>query len=443
MNETVDPSEIKIVTPTPTRRRRWGSFLTPIVLGIAALLAWQYFDKVETPVPASAPRSVPGGAPTSVRVATAQTGDMPIVLDALGTVTSLATVTVHSQVTGKLLEIGFKEGQFVKAGDFLAQVDASPFQATLSQYQAQLQKDTAAVSQAQNDLARYQVLLKQNSISTQQVDDQTFLVTQDKAAAAADQAQIDSANLNIGYAHIVAPITGRLGLRLVDAGNYVTPGDASGIVVIAQMSPISVAFSIPEANLPQVAARLKAGAKLPVDVLDRANSKTIASGELETYDNAIDMTTGTIKLRAIFANEDETLFPNQFVNVRLRVDTLSGAVLAPSAAVQIGANGSFVYVVGDDSTVSVRPVTGGANDQSKIAILSGLSAGERVVIDGVDRLRDGAKVVVTDGGPSAGATPGAGDKKQPRGQRTPKSGGNPAAAGSASPTPQASATPAN
>jgi membrane fusion protein, multidrug efflux system len=443
MNETVDPSQIQVASTPPARRRRWRSFLTPLILAIVAYFAWQYFDKVEAPTPAPAARNGPGGAPTSVRVADAQTGDMPIILDALGTVTSLSTVTVHSQVSGKLLEIGFKEGQFVKAGDFLAQVDSSPFQATLSQYQAQLQKDTAAVSQAQNDLARYQVLLKQNSISTQQVDDQTFLVTQDKAAAAADQAQIDSANLNIGYAHIVAPITGRLGLRLVDAGNYVTPGDASGIVVIAQMSPISVAFSIPEANLPQVAARLKAGAKLPVGVLDRANLKTIASGELETYDNAIDMTTGTIKLRAIFTNEDETLFPNQFVNVRLRVDTQSSAVLAPSAAVQIGANGSFVYVVGDDSAVSVRQVTGGASDQGKIAILSGLSAGERVVIDGVDRLRDGAKVVVTEGGPSAGATPAAGDKRRPRGQRTPKAGGDTVGTGAAPPTPQASATPAN
>ena len=259
---------------------------------------------------------------------------------------------------------------------------------------------------------------------------------------AADQAQIDAANLNISYAHIVAPISGRLGLRLVDAGNYVTAGDPTGIVVIAQISPISVAFSIPEANLPQVAARLKSGAKLPVDVLDRANLKTIALGELETYDNAIDITTGTIKLRAIFDNADGTLFPNQFVNVRLLVDTLVGATLAPSAAVQIGTSGNFVYVVGDDSKVVVRQVALGPSDGGRVAILSGLAAGERVVIDGVDRLRDGAKVAVSGGDPGSTATPTDVGTKRPSGQRTPKTGAD-AGASATTPTPQSSAAPAN
>ena len=442
MNETVNPSQLGAPPPAPVRRRWWRALLTPLVLGVVAWLAWQYWDHAEPPAPTAARPAGAGGPPSTVRVATAQTGDMPITLDALGTVTSLATVTVHSQVSGKLLDIGFKEGQFVKAGDYLAQVDASPFQATLSQYQAQLAKDESAFSQAQSDLARYQTLKSQNSISLQQVDDQTFLVAQDKAAMAADQAQIDAANLNIGYAHIVAPISGRLGLRLVDVGNYVTAGDSTGIVVIAQISPISVAFSIPEANLPQVAARLKAGAKLPVDVLDRANLKTIASGELETYDNAIDTTTGTIKLRAIFENADGSLFPNQFVNVRLRVDTLAGAVLVPSAAVQIGTNGNFVYAVGDDSKVSVHPITVGPSDTGRIAILTGLAAGDRVVIDGVDRLRDGVKVVVSEADPGSTAVPTGSSTKRPRAQRTPKSVAEPGASGTA-PTPQAGAAPAN
>jgi len=445
MNETVNPSQLNVPSPAPFRRRWWRTLLTPLVLGLAAWLAWQYLDRAEAPAPAasmSAGGAAAIGAPTTVRVAAAVAGDIPITLVALGTVTSLATVTVHSQVSGKLLDIGFKEGQFVKAGDYLAQVDASPFQATLSQYQAQLAKDQSAVSQAQSDLARYQTLKSQNSISLQQVDDQTFLVAQDKAAMAADQAQIDAANLNISYAHIVAPISGRLGLRLVDAGNYVTAGDPTGIVVIAQISPISVAFSIPEANLPQVAARLKSGAKLPVDVLDRANLKTIALGELETYDNAIDITTGTIKLRAIFDNADGTLFPNQFVNVRLLVDTLVGATLAPSAAVQIGTSGNFVYVVGDDSKVVVRQVALGPSDGGRVAILSGLAAGERVVIDGVDRLRDGAKVAVSGGDPGSTATPTGVGTKRPSGQRTPKTGAD-AGASATTPTPQSSAAPAN
>ena len=361
---------------------------------------------------------------------------MPITIDALGVVTPLATVTVKTQIAGKLMTVGFQEGQLVKAGDFLAQIDPRPYQAALALAQGQLEKDSALYAQAQADLARYQTLSKQDSIARQQVEDQVFLVAQDKAAMAADQAQIDTANLNIAYCHIVAPVSGRVGLRQVDPGNYLQPSDTTGIVVITQLDPISVVFSTPEDNLPQITARLNAGATLPVTAFDRANVKQLTVGTLTTFDNQIDVTTGTFKLRATFANPDGALFPNQFVNVRLLVDTLSGAVLAPNAAVQLGANGSFVYVVKDDSTVAARPVKTGPADATNTAIVSGLAAGENVVIDGVDRLRDGAKVNVRNGPAAtaqnqapAGAAAGAG-QRQHRRQQTPGAAGAPQPAAS-------------
>ena len=238
------------------------------------------------------------------------------------------------------------------------------------------------------------ILGKQDSIANQQIDDQKFLVAQDLAAMSSDQAQIDAANLNIAYCRIVAPVSGRIGLRLVDQGNYVQVTDANGIVVITQLQPISVIFSTPEDNLPQIQARMKAGATLPVTIFDRANVKQLATGSLTTTDNQIDTTTGTFKLRASFANDDGGLFPNQFVNARLLVDTLTGAVIVPNAAVQLGPNGNFVYVVKDDSTVTVRAIKIGPADSGRTSVATGLTAGERVVIDGADRLREGAKVVV-------------------------------------------------
>ena len=341
-----------------------------------------------------------------MRDAEAAKGDIPIAIDALGTVTPIATIVVRTQIAGKLQEVAFKEGQLVKAGDFLAQIDSRPFQATLAQAQGQLAKDTALLAQAQSDLARYQTLVKQDSIARQQVDDQGFLVVQDKAAMASDQAQIDAANLNIGYTHITAPINGRVGFRMVDQGNYVQSSDASGLVVITQLQPITVFFSIPEDSLRLVAARLNSGAPLPVTVLDRNNVKQLAVGALTTIDNQVDTSTGTVKLRATFANDDLALFPNQFVNVRLLADTLAGAVVAPNAAIQLGSIGNFVYVVRDDNSVSVRKVTIGAADAERTAVLTGLSVGEKVIIDGVDRLREGAKVVVRNG-PGGATTPAA------------------------------------
>ncbi len=348
-------------------------------------------------------RAPPPPAQT-IRDAEAVKGDIPLYVDALGTVTSLATVTVRTQIAGNLQQIGFEEGQIVKAGDFLAQIDARPYQATLAQAQAQLAKDTSLHAQAQADLARFVTLGKQDSIATQQVDDQKFLVAQDLAAMASDQAQIDAANLNIAYCRIVAPISGRIGLRQVDQGNYVQVSDTNGIVVITQIQPISVIFSTPEDNLPQIADRMKGGASLPVTIFDRANAKQLATGSLTTTDNQIDTTTGTFKLRASFANEDGALFPNQFVNVRLLVDTLSGAVVVPTAAVQLGPNGNFAYVVKDDDTVTVRQIKIGPADSGRTAITSGLAVGEKVVIDGADRLREGAKVTVRNT-PAAAAAP--------------------------------------
>jgi multidrug efflux system membrane fusion protein len=335
---------------------------------------------------------------------------MAITIDALGAVTPLATVTIHTQISGRLMSVGFKEGQLVKAGDFLAQIDSRPYEAALAQLQGQLAKDTALEQQSEADYARYQTLNRQDSISRQQVDDQKYLVAQYKAAILSDQAQIDTAKLNIGYTRILSPIDGRVGLRLVDPGNYVQPSDATGIVVITELDPISVVFTTPEDNLPRITARLNAGAKLPVTAFDRANIKQLAVGELTTFDNQIDTTTGTFKLRAAFANKDNALFPNQFVNVRLLVDTLTGVVLAPNAAVQLGQSGPFVYVVKDGATVEARNVKTGATDAAHTVIESGLQPGESVVIDGVDRLRDGAAIRLAGEKPAPGA---AGEAEKP------------------------------
>ena len=351
-----------------------------------------------------------------MRVGAVALGDMPLTIDALGTVTPFETVTIKTQIAGNLQEVGFTEGQTVKTGDFLAQIDPRPYEAALAQAKGQLAKDQALLGQAQSDLARYEALSKQDSISKQQVDDQQALVAQDKAAIVTDQAQVKTAELNVAYTHIVSPVTGRVGLRLVDPGNYLQPSDATGIVVITQIDPISVVFTTPEDNLPRISARLNSGAKLKVTVLDRDNVNALATGVLTTFDSQIDVTTGTIKMRATFDNPNGVLFPQQFVNVRLLVDTMTGATLAPNAAIQLGASGNFVYLLNDDSTVSKRDVTTGPNDGKRTVIASGLRPSDKVVIDGVDRLRDGAKVKVVDNPPPPEAAAAAG-QAQPDGAR--------------------------
>jgi membrane fusion protein, multidrug efflux system len=396
-------------TAPPRRRGRWvGRVLGAIVLVAAASFAWQ---KAETPStqPGKGGKDARPTPPQTVRVAAVAQGDMPITLDALGTVTPFGTVTIRTQIAGKLVEVGFTEGQTVKKGDFLAQIDPRPYQASLAQAQGQLAKDQASLSQAESDLVRYETLSKQDSIAQQQVVSQRALVAQDKAAVEIDQALIQTAQLNVDYTHIVSPMTGRAGLRLVDPGNYLQPSDATGIVVITQMDPISVVFSTPEDNLPRIAARLQSGAKLETTVYDRANVQKLGTGTLTTYDSQVDTTTGTIRMRATFDNGEGLLFPNQFVNVRLLVDTLSGVALAPNAAIQIGPSGNFVYLFNPDSTVSKRDVTTGPGDGKKTTITNGLAPGDKLVIDGVDRLRDGAKVKLADPEPAANgqATEGA------------------------------------
>ena len=387
--------------PPPKRRSLLARVAMVVVLAVAAVIAWQKFESLGTAPSEGVNSERSGPPPQTVRVASVATGDMPITLDALGTVTPFETVTIRTQIAGMLMELGFTEGQMVKKGDFLAQIDPRPYQAALAQAQGQLAKDQALLAQAQSDLQRYEALNKQDSIAKQQVADQEALVAQDKAAIQTDQAQVQTAQLNLNYTRIVSPVNGRVGIRMVDPGNYLQPSDATGIVVVTQLDPISVMFSTAEDNLPSIAARLNSGATIPVTAFNRANVEKLAEGALTTYDSQVDITTGTIKMRATFDNPKGVLFPQQFVNVRLLIDTLKGVALAPNAAVQVGPSGNFVYLVNGDGTVSKRNVVAGPSDGKSTTITSGLAAGDKVVIDGVDRLRDGAKVTIAGSGPDA------------------------------------------
>ncbi|AIP30296.1 efflux transporter, RND family, MFP subunit [Paraburkholderia xenovorans LB400] len=329
-----------------------------------------------------------------VHVAAAVQGEMPVVLTALGTVTPLANVTVLPQLSGTLQEVYFKEGQMVKKGDVLAQIDPRPYQISLDNAQGTLARDEALLQTARLDLKRYQTLLSQDSIASQQVDTQASLVRQYEGTVKSDKANIDTYKLDLVYARITAPVSGRVGLRQVDPGNYVTPSLTNGIVVITQLQPISVIFTTSEDNLQQIIQQTQAGEKLSVTAYDRSNTTSLEGGTLETLDNQIDTTTGTIKLRAIFQNSKNLLFPNQFVNTRLLVDTIKDAVIVPTPAVLNGSMGQFVYVVKPDNTVTVRPVKVGPVDGERTSIKSGLAVGERVVIDGSDRLKEGAKITI-------------------------------------------------
>jgi multidrug efflux system membrane fusion protein len=343
--------------------------------------------------------------PMPVGTATVQKGDMPVTVNALGTVTPLATVTVKTQINGQLTQVAFQEGQLVSQGDFLAQIDPRPYQVALEQAQGQLAKDQASLADAELDLARYKTLVAQNSIARQTLDTQAATVQQDKGTVQADQAQIDTQKLNLTYCHIVAPSGGRVGLRQVDQGNYVQTSDTNGIVVITQLQPISVIFTLPEDNLPAVLKQTHAGQTLQATAFDRTGNTQIEVGQLSTIDNQIDTTTGTVKMRAGFANTALDLFPNQFVNIVLKVDTLQGTNLVPSAAVQRGAPGTFVYVVQPDNTVTAQPVTLGPDDGEKVAVTKGLTPGQVVVTDGADRLKEGAKVTATENGTQPNGQP--------------------------------------
>ena len=403
-------------------------------LAIVAGAGWYIAQNSAAPPSRQAGR-FGGGQPTPVGLATAAKGEIPVVLRALGTVTPLQSVNVKTQITGQLVKVDFKEGQMVQKGDLLALVDPRPYEVALQQAIGQQQRDEALLKNAQTDLERYRKLVAQDSIARQQLDTQQSLVRQYEAALVIDQAAVDAARLNLDYTRIVAPLTGRIGLRGVDPGNYVSMGDTTPICILIQLQPISVVFTIPEDALPPVRDRLKAGARLEVRVLDRTQKNELATGRLDTHDNVIDTTTGTVKLRAIFDNKDEALFPNQFVNVRLLVDTVKDATVVPVAAIQRGQPGTFVYLVKPDDTVEIRVVELGPTDGEKIQVVAGLKPGDQVVIDGTDRLRDGAKIRRpgatprgSAGAPVAAAPPeGARDgQPAPQRQRPPGEGGRPA-----------------
>jgi multidrug efflux system membrane fusion protein len=369
------------------KRNKWLLLGALIILGI---LYWIIHPKPDqTP-----PGGRFGGAPMTVNTAKVEKGDIDVILNALGTVTPLQSVTVRTQINGQLQQIAFTEGQLVKKGDFLAEVDPRPYQAALEQAQGTLAKDQALLKNAELDAVRYKKLVAEDSIARQQLDTQEALVRQYQGTILTDQAAVDNAKLNLDYCHIISPVTGRVGLRQVDQGNYVTPGDTNGIVVVTQLQPISALFTLPEDNVLPVSQPLHAGQSLPVTAMDRSNTTKLATGTLTNIDNQIDTTTGTFKLRAQFANADETLFPNQFVNIQLLIQTLHNQLVVPTAAIQRGAPGTFVYLVNADNTVSVKPVKLGAAQGERQAILSGINAGDTIVTDGVDRLRDGAKVVL-------------------------------------------------
>jgi membrane fusion protein, multidrug efflux system len=421
---------LRRTTPEPDVISRPSSKLRA-GLGIAVAIglvvaAYEIVHLYRAPAPAN-PRSAAGGL-QSVGAATIALGNIRVIVNALGTVTPLATVTVQTQISGQLTAVGFTEGQLVNKGDFLAQIDARPYEIAKSQAEGQLAHDQGLLAQAQTDLKRYQGLLAQNSIARQQAEDQAFLVQQYEGTVKLDQAQVDAQALNVAYCHIVSPVTGRIGLRLVDPGNYVQTSSSSSIAVVTQLHPITVIFTVPEDDLPDIMPQYNAGTALQVTAYDRSNVKRLAVGKVSAVDSQIDTTTGTVKIRAEFDNSDGALFPNQFVNARLLVKTLTNVVTVPTVAIQRGApNGqqsSYVYVVNADNTVSVRPITIGPTDGSMTAVNSGLAAGDRVVTDGADRLREGLRVNVStldgklpEGAPAAGA-PGRRGGQNPNGQRS-------------------------
>jgi membrane fusion protein, multidrug efflux system len=342
-------------------------------------------------------------APLAVTVARVVTADVPIIIDALGTVTPLATVTVHPQISGPITKINFTEGQMLKAGALLAEIDARPFKAAVDQAKGQLDRDTAMLANAKIDLARYKTLLAEDSVSEQQYATQQATVDQDEGTVAADVANLEAAQLSLDYCHIVTPVAGLVGLRQVDVGNLVQ-ANATEIVVVTQMQPMSVLFTVPEDSLGTILERLRSGQKLAVDAYDRSLTNKIASGVLANADNEIDPTTGTLKLRAMFDNSKLELFPSQFVNVHLLVDTVHNAIVVPGSGLQQGASGSYVYVANADNTVGMRAVTTGPGTADQVSILKGLQPGETVVVDGADQLRDGAHITIPQAGASGTGT---------------------------------------
>jgi multidrug efflux system membrane fusion protein len=422
MQQTPDDPTPFPALPSRRRRRLW---IVAVVLVVVAVAAGSWHWSRPTDVPARGGVPGPGGrGDVSARAlpvvaAPARQGSIDVYISALGTVTPRNVVVVRARVDGQMMRVAFKEGQLVKAGDLLAEIDPRPFQVQLTQATGQLAKDQALLRNAQLDLERYQTLLAQDSISKQQVDTQAALVRQYEGTVQSDQGAIDSAKLQLTYSRVTAPISGRVGLRQVDPGNVVHASDTNGIVVIAELQPITVVYPIPEDSVQRVLARQATGESVVVEAWDRDQKAKLATGRLISVDNQIDTSTGTVKLKAEFPNANLALFPNQFVNVRMLVETLSDATLVPSAAIQRGAPGTFVFVVREDNSVTVAPVKLGPVQGETTAIASGLAPGAMVVVDGTDKLREGAKVeLITRDAPAAPAS----GAKGPRGNRPPGSG---------------------
>jgi multidrug efflux system membrane fusion protein len=409
----------------PAKSRWW---LWIVVLVVVATGIWYYRGTRSTSEagggapPAGATGKGKGGFGAGftvpVVVATAQKGDLPVYLIGLGSVTAYNTVTVRSRVDGAIVKVNFTEGQFVHQGDALIEIDPRPYQVMLEQAEGQLAKDQAQLHDVQVDFERYTLLYNEGVVPKQQVDTQQAQVGQYQGAIKADQATIDNAKLQLVYAHITAPISGRVGLRLVDIGNIVHASDTTGLLVITQLQPISVIFTLPQDQLPQVLAKLRTGAQLPVEAYDRDDTTKIADGKLATIDNQIDTTTGTYKLKSVFSNENNVLFPNQFVNVHMLVDTKHNLVIVPAAAIQRGPQGTYVYVVSGGNTAKIQVVTIAQTTGNNVGISSGLNESDVVVIDGQDKLQDGSKVIASTS--PTGATGGA--VSQPAAQSGTKSG---------------------
>ena len=443
--EVIQPARPALLTAAPVQQQRRRLWPWLLVLIVAAVAVWYFFireklaaDGTAAPVGGQAGKGGPGagkrgaGGPggggsrpiAPVVAATARTGDISVYLNGLGSAVPLNTVTVRSRVDGQLMKVLFREGQVVRAGELLAEIDPRAYQVQLTQAEGQMARDQALLTNAQVDLERYKLLFQQDSIARQQLDTQQALVRQYQGSIKADQGVLDNAKLQLSYARITAPIGGRIGLRQVDTGNIVRSGDANGLVVITQLQPITVLFSIPEDNIPAVMKKLQAGDKPPVDAYDRAQKNKLAIGTLLTVDNQIDPTTGTVKLKAQFPNTDYALFPNQFVNTRMLMDVRRQVVIVPTAGIQRGTQGTFVYAVKPDNTVSLRLISVGKVQGEDTEILNGLQAGEIIVTDGADKLRDGGKVEVAikDGAAAKGGGRGAGGGGAAGGRRGDGSG---------------------
>ena len=388
------PKEVRGGTTPPAEKRRGWVWI--VILALVGLGAYFLWPKLTGKKPAAAPSSAgtKGGRAlvTPVDAAKARKGDIGVYYNGLGSVTPIYTVTVKSRVDGELMNVRYKEGDIVQKGDLLVGIDPRPYQVQLEQAEGQMAKDQANLANAKVDLARYETLLKQNAIPEQQRATQQSTVVQDEGAIKADQGAIDAAKLNLVYCQINAPITGRVGLRLVDPGNIVHASDSNGLLVITQIQPISVIFTIPEDQVPAVVKRLNAGQRLKVDAYDRGMTRKITQGTLTTIDNQIDPTTATLKLRANFENKDNALFPNQFINARLLVEQKHGVTLVPSAAIQRNSQTTYVYLVKQDSSVTVRNIVVGTTEGSDSEIVSGLAPGDVIVMTGVDKLQEGSKV---------------------------------------------------